>query len=61
MNRTCSISRFACLLAEPALAARNLLTKAAKSRARHRIALAAAIVGLVAPLAAALIGRQPRR
>jgi hypothetical protein len=39
------------LLAERALAVRNALMRAAKSRAWHRLALAAAIVGLVAPLA----------
>ncbi len=41
------------LLAEVALAARHPLTKAASSRVRHRLALAAA-AGLVVPLAAAL-------
>ena len=54
MNRICSIGRCARVLAELALAAGNPLTKAAKSRVRHRIALLAAIAGLVAPLAAAL-------
>jgi hypothetical protein len=53
MNRICSIGRFGSLLAEVAIAARNPLTKAAKSRVRRQIALVAA-VGLVAPLAAAL-------
>ena len=51
MNRICSIGRCACLLAERALAVRNALMRAAKSRAWHRLALVAAIVGLVAPLA----------
>jgi hypothetical protein len=54
MNRICSIGRFACLLAELALAGRNPLTTGARSRVRHRLALIAAVVGLVAPLAAAL-------
>jgi hypothetical protein len=54
MNRICSIGRFACLLAELALAVRNPLTKAAKSHVRHRLALAAALAVLVAPLGAAL-------
>jgi hypothetical protein len=53
MNRICNIGRFACLLAELALTVRNPLTKAAKSRVRHRLALVAAVAGLVAPLAAA--------
>jgi len=54
MNRIRSIGRFACLPAEMALAGRSPLTKAAKSRIRQRLALVAAIAGLVAPLAAAL-------
>jgi PAP2 superfamily len=54
MNRICSIGRFACLLAELALAGRNPLTKRARSRVRHGLALGVAIAGLVAPLAAAL-------
>jgi hypothetical protein len=53
MNRIRSIGHFACLPAELALAGRNLLTKAAKSRIRRRLALVAAMAGLVAPLAAA--------
>jgi hypothetical protein len=54
MNRIRSNGRFACLLAELALTSRTLLTKTVNRRARHRIALVAAIAGLVAPLAAAL-------
>jgi hypothetical protein len=54
MNRICSIGRCARVLADLGLAAGNPLTKAAKSRVRHRIALLGAIAGLVAPLAAAL-------
>ena len=54
MNRIRSIGRFACLLAELALTVRDLLTKGAKSRVRHRLALVAALAVLVAPLAAAL-------
>jgi hypothetical protein len=53
MNRIRSIGRFACLLAELALAGRNPVTKAAKSRVRRRLALFSALAGLVAPLAAA--------
>jgi PAP2 superfamily len=53
MNRIRSIGRCVCFLAALALAGRNPLTKA-DNRVRHRLALAAAIVGLVAPLAAAL-------
>jgi hypothetical protein len=52
MNRIRSIGRFPCLLAELASAGRNPLTKAAKNCVRHRIALVAAMAGLVAPLAA---------
>ncbi len=48
MNRICSIGRFACLLAELALAGRNPLTTGARSRVRHRLALIAAIAGLMA-------------
>jgi hypothetical protein len=54
MNRICSIGRFACLLAKLALTERNPLTKGAKSRVRHRLALVAALAGLAAPLAAVL-------
>jgi hypothetical protein len=54
MNRIRSIGRCACLLAELALAVRTPLMKAAGSRVRRRIAVAAAIFGLVCPLAAAL-------
>jgi hypothetical protein len=53
MNRICSIGRCACLLAERALAVRNALMRAAKSRAWHRIALIAVLAGLVGPLTAA--------
>jgi len=53
MNRICSIGRFACLLAGLALAGRDPLTKGAKSRVRRRLALVAAVAGLVVPLAAA--------
>ena len=54
MNRIRSTGRFAGLLAGLGLAVRNPVTKAAKSRVRHRIALVAAMAGLVALLAAAL-------
>jgi hypothetical protein len=54
MNRICSIGRFACPRAELALAMRDPLTKGAKSRVRHRLALVAVVAGLVVPLAAAL-------
>jgi hypothetical protein len=53
MNRICSIGRFARLSAELALTVRNSLTKA-WSRIRYRLALVAAMAGLVAPLAAVL-------
>jgi hypothetical protein len=56
MNHIRSIGRCACFLAGLALAARNPLTKAAKRRVRHRIALVTVMAGLVAPLAAALPG-----
>ena len=52
MNRICSIGRFARLSAELALTVRNSLTKA-WSRIRYRLALVAAVAGLVVPLAAA--------
>jgi hypothetical protein len=54
VNRIRSTGRFAGLLAGLALAVRNPVTKAAKSRVRHRMALVAAMAGLVALLAAAL-------
>ena len=54
MNRIRSTGRFAGLLAGLGLAVRNPVTKAAKSRVRHRIALVAAMAGLVALPAAAL-------
>jgi hypothetical protein len=54
MNRIRSIGRFACLLAELALAVRNRLAKPASSRVRRSLALVAAMAGLVTPLAAAL-------
>jgi hypothetical protein len=52
MNRICSIGRFACFPAELAPAVRSPLTKAASSRFR-RVALVAAMAGLVGPLTAA--------
>ena len=54
MNRIRSIGRYACLLAGLVLAVRHPLTKAANGRVRRRIALVAALAGLVALLAAAL-------
>ena len=54
MNRIRSDGRFACPLAEFALTEPNLLTKAANSGVRRWIALGAAMVGLVVPLAVAL-------
>jgi hypothetical protein len=53
MNRICSIGRCACLLAERALAVRNALMRAAKSRVPYRLMLVAAIAGLVGSLTAA--------
>ena len=58
MNRICSIGRFACLLAGLALAGRDPLTKGAKSRVRRRLALVAAVAGLVVPLAAATVALE---
>jgi hypothetical protein len=54
MNRIRSISRYAYFLAGLVLAVRHPLTKAANGRVRRRIALVAALAGLVAPLAATL-------
>ena len=51
MNRIRSIGRYACFLAGLVLAVRHPLTKAANGRVRRRIALVAALAGLVAPLA----------
>jgi hypothetical protein len=52
MNRIRSIGRCACFPAGLALAVRHPLAKAANGRVRRRIALVAALAGLLAPLAA---------
>jgi len=54
MNRIRSVGRCAGHLAELARAGRDPVTRSAKSRVRLRIALVAAVVGLVGPLVAAL-------
>jgi hypothetical protein len=54
MNRICNTGRFARPRAELALAVRDPLTKGTKSRIRLRLALVAAVAGLVVPLVVAL-------